>query len=149
MAVLKQNHFEFDEVTALNTVMMGHKTLWEIIQEKDAIYAKPDFSDADGMRASELEAEFAEMDGWNAESDAASLLSGLGIEEADHYRPLKDLSGNQKVRILLAQALFGNPDVLILDEPTNDLDLKTIGWLEDFLLDLETRLLLFRMIDTF
>ena len=135
MAVLKQNHFEFDEVTALNTVMMGHKTLWEIIQEKDAIYAKPDFSDADGMRASELEAEFAEMDGWNAESDAASLLSGLGIEEADHYRPLKDLSGNQKVRILLAQALFGNPDVLILDEPTNDLDLKTIGWLEDFLLD--------------
>ena len=135
MAVLKQNHFEFDEVTALNTVMMGHKTLWEIIQEKDAIYAKPDFSDADGMRASELEAEFAEMDGWNAESDAASLLSGLGIEEADHYRPLKDLSGNQKVRVLLAQALFGNPDVLILDEPTNDLDLKTIGWLEDFLLD--------------
>lgn len=135
MAVLKQNHFEFDEVTALNTVMMGHKTLWEIIQEKDAIYAKPYFSDADGMRASELEAEFAEMDGWNAESDAASLLSGLGIEEADHYRPLKDLSGNQKVRILLAQALFGNPDVLILDEPTNDLDLKTIGWLEDFLLD--------------
>lgn len=135
MAVLKQNHFEFDEMTALNTVMMGHKELWDIMQEKDAIYAKPDFSEADGMRASELESEFAEMDGWNAESDAASLLSGLGIDEADHYRLLKDLSGNQKVRILLAQALFGNPDVLILDEPTNDLDLKTISWLEDFLLD--------------
>lgn len=135
MAVLKQNHFEFDEVSALNTVMMGHKELWNIIQEKDAIYAKPDFSEEDGMRASELEAEFAEMDGWNAESDAASLLSGLGIAEADHYRLLKDLTGNQKVRILLAQALFGNPDVLILDEPTNDLDLKTISWLEDFLLD--------------
>ena len=135
MAVLKQNHFEFDEVTALNTVMMGHKTLWEIIQEKDAIYAKPDFSDADGMRASELEAEFAEMDGWNAESDAASLLSGLGIEEADHYRPLKDLSGNQKVRVLLAQALFGNPDVLILDEPTNHIDIESVLWLEDFLVN--------------
>ena len=135
MAVLKQNHSEFNEVSALNTVMMGHKELWNIIQEKDAIYAKPDFSEEDGMKASELEATFAEMDGWNAESDAASLLSGLGIPESDHYTLLKDLSGIQKVRILLAQALFGNPDVLILDEPTNDLDLKTVGWLEDFLLD--------------
>lgn len=135
MAVLKQNHSEFNEVSALHTAMMGHNDLWKIMKEKDDIYAKPDFSEADGMRASELEAEFAEMDGWNAESDAASLLSGLGIEEKEHYTLLKDLSGIQKVRILLAQALFGNPDVLILDEPTNDLDLKTISWLEDFLLD--------------
>ncbi|MGB0389997.1 MAG: ABC-F family ATP-binding cassette domain-containing protein [Salibacteraceae bacterium] len=135
MAVLSQDHHAFDEATALNAVMMGHKKLWDIMQEKDAIYAKPDFSDADGMRTAELEAEFAEMDGWNAESDAAALLSGLGINESDHYRLLKDLSGIQKVRILLAQALFGNPDVLILDEPTNDLDLKTVGWLEDFLLE--------------
>ena len=135
MAVLNQNHSEFNETTALHTVMMGHKVLWKIMQEKDAIYAKSDFSEADGMRASELEGEFAEMDGWNAESDAASLLSGLGIEEKEHDSLLKDLSGNEKVRILLAQALFGNPDVLILDEPTNDLDIRTISWLEDFLLE--------------
>lgn len=135
LAVLRQNHHEFDESTVLNTVMMGHDTLWKIMQEKDAIYAKPDFSEADGNRASELEAEFAEMDGWNAESDAAALLSGLGIEESVHYSLLKDLSGNFKVRILLAQAIFGNPDILILDEPTNDLDIQTIAWLEDFLLD--------------
>ena len=135
MAVLNQSHSEFNEVSVLNTVMMGHETLWSIMQEKDTIYAKPDFSEADGMRTAELESEFAEMDGWNAESDAASLLSGLGITENEHYALLKDLSGNQKVRILLAQALFGNPDVLILDEPTNDLDLKTVGWLEDFLLE--------------
>jgi len=135
MAVLNQSHSEFNNVSALNTVMMGHKELWDIIQEKDAIYAKPDFSEADGMRTAELESVFAEMDGWNAESDAATLLSGLGISESEHYTLLEDLSGNQKVRILLAQALFGNPDVLILDEPTNDLDLKTVGWLENFLLD--------------
>ena len=135
MAVLKQNHSEFNEVSALHTTMMGHNDLWKIMKEKDDIYAKPDFSEADGMRASELEAEFAEMDGWNAESDAASLLSGLGIEEKEHYTLLKDLSGIQKVRILLAQALFGNPDVIILDEPTNDLDLNTISWLQDFLMD--------------
>ncbi|QSE96424.1 ABC-F family ATP-binding cassette domain-containing protein [Fulvivirga lutea] len=135
MAVLKQNHFEFDELTVLNTVLMGHSKLWEIMQEKDAIYMKPDFSDEDGVKASELEAEFAEMDGWNAESDAAALLSGLGIHESEHYSLMKDLSGNQKVRVLLAQALFGNPDILILDEPTNDLDIHTISWLEDFLLD--------------
>ncbi|TNE73739.1 ATP-binding cassette domain-containing protein [bacterium] len=135
MAVLRQNHYEFDEVSAIHAVMMGHKKLWNIMQEKDALYAKPDFSDADGIRASELEGEFAEMDGWNAESDAAALLSGMGIHEEDHYSLLKDLSGNQKVRILLAQAIFGNPDILILDEPTNDLDIHTISWLEDFLLD--------------
>ncbi|TRX57708.1 ATP-binding cassette domain-containing protein [Fulvivirga sp. M361] len=135
MAVLRQNHFEFDEESVLNTVMMGHNTLWSIMQEKNAIYEKPDFSEEDGIRASELEAEFAEMDGWNAESDAAALLSGLGIAEEHHYQLMKDLSGNQKVRVLLAQAIFGNPDILILDEPTNDLDIQTISWLEDFLLE--------------
>ncbi len=135
MAVLKQNHFEFDEITVLNTVIMGHKKLWHIMQEKDAIYSKPDFSDADGLKASELESEFAEMDGWNAESEAASLLSGLGIEEGEHSKLMKELNGNQKVRVLLSQALFGNPDILILDEPTNDLDIHTVSWLEDFLLD--------------
>lgn len=135
MAVLKQDHYEFDEFTVLDTVIKGHQKLWDIMKEKDAIYAKEDFSEADGIKASELEADFAEMDGWNAESDAAALLSGLGIKEEDHYKMMTDLSGNQKVRVLLAQALFGNPDILILDEPTNDLDVKTIGWLEDFLLD--------------
>lgn len=135
MAVLKQNHSDYDEYTVLNTVMMGHKQLWELMQAKDAIYAKSDFSEADGIKASELEEKFAEMDGWNAESDAASLLSGLGIEESDHYKAMSEMEGSYKVRVLLAQALFGNPDVLILDEPTNDLDLKTIGWLEDFLLN--------------
>jgi ATPase subunit of ABC transporter with duplicated ATPase domains len=135
MAVLRQNHFEFDEETVLNTVLRGHSKLWKVMQEKDAIYAKTDFTDADGIRASELEGEFAEMDGWNAESDAASLLSGLGITEDDHYKLMKDIMGNQKVRVLLAQALFGNPDILILDEPTNDLDIHTISWLEDFLLE--------------
>jgi ATPase subunit of ABC transporter with duplicated ATPase domains len=135
MAVLRQNHYEFDEVTVLDTVLMGHNKLWSVMQEKDAIYAKPDFSEEDGIQASHLEAEFAEMNGWNAQSDAASLLSGLGITEEDHYKLVKELSGNQKVRVLLAQAIFGNPDILILDEPTNDLDLKTVGWLEDFLLE--------------
>jgi ATPase subunit of ABC transporter with duplicated ATPase domains len=135
MTVLRQNHHEYDETSVLDTVMMGHAKLWSIMQEKDAIYAKPDFSEADGVRASELEADFAEMDGWNAQSDAAALLSGLGIAEEEHYKLLKELSGNQKVRVLLAQALFGNPDILILDEPTNDLDINTITWLEDFLLE--------------
>lgn len=135
MAVLRQNHFEFDEETVLNTVLRGHEELWSIMQEKDAIYMKPDFSEADGIKASELEEKFAEMDGWNAEPEAAALLSGLGIVEVDHHRQLQELDGTQKVRVLLAQALFGNPDILILDEPTNDLDLKTISWLEDFLLD--------------
>jgi ATPase subunit of ABC transporter with duplicated ATPase domains len=135
MAVLSQNHFGFDEVEVLKTVLMGHKTLYAIMEEKDAIYMKEDFSEEDGLRASQLEADFAEMDGWNAESDAATLLSGLGITEDLHYMQMKDLAGNQKVRVLLAQALFGNPDILILDEPTNDLDASTIEWLENFLLD--------------
>ena len=135
MAVLRQNHYEYDEVEVINTVMMGHRKLWNLMLEKDALYAKPDFSEADGIRASELEAEFAEMNGWNAQSDAAALLSGLGITEADHYKLMKELSGNQKVRVLLAQAIFGNPDILILDEPTNDLDIQTVSWLEDFLLE--------------
>ncbi|GAB3225458.1 ATP-binding cassette domain-containing protein [Algoriphagus aestuariicola] len=135
MAVLSQNHFAFDEVEVLKTVLMGHKKLYSIMTEKDALYMKEDFSEADGIRASELESEFAEMDGWNAESDAASLLSGLGITEDLHYLTMNQLAGNQKVRVLLAQALFGNPDILILDEPTNDLDADTIEWLENFLLD--------------
>ncbi|MBM3429555.1 MAG: ATP-binding cassette domain-containing protein [Bacteroidetes bacterium] len=135
MAVLKQNHFEFDHIQVLQTVIMGHKRLFEIMVEKDALYAKPDFSEEDGMKTAELEAEFADLEGWNAETDAATLLSNLGISEEKHYLLMEDLSNDLKVRVLLAQALFGNPDVLILDEPTNDLDLKTIGWLEDFLLD--------------
>lgn len=135
MAVLKQNHYEFDEIPVLDTVMMGHQKLWKLMQDKDAIYAKSDFSEEDGVKASEMEAEFAEMNGWNAQSDAAALLSGLGIVEEDHYKLVKELSGNQKVRVLLAQAIYGNPDILILDEPTNDLDLQTVGWLEDYLLD--------------
>ena len=135
MAFLKQNHFEFDKVQVLQTVIMGHKRLYEIMVEKDALYAKEDFSDADGMKTAELEGEFADLEGWNAETDAATLLSNLGIDESKHYLLMEELSNDLKVRILLAQALFGNPDVLILDEPTNDLDLKTISWLEDFLLD--------------
>ncbi len=135
MAVLKQDHFEYDEVRVIDTVMMGHPKLWSIMKEKDAIYAKADFSDEDGVKAAELEGEFAEMDGWNAEPDAAALLSGIGIKESFHDKLLKELDGTQKVRVLLAQALFGDPDVLVLDEPTNDLDIETVNWLEDFLLD--------------
>jgi ATPase subunit of ABC transporter with duplicated ATPase domains len=135
MAVLKQNHFEFDKVQVLQTVIMGHKRLYEIMVEKDALYAKEDFSEADGMLTAELEGEFADLEGWNAETDAATLLSNLGIEESKHYSLMEELSNDLKVRVLLAQAIFGNPDVLILDEPTNDLDLNTISWLEDFLLD--------------
>lgn len=135
MAVLNQNHFEFDQVQVLQTVMMGHKRLYEIMVEKDALYSKEDFTEADGMKTAELEGEFADLEGWNAETDAATLLSNLGIEESKHYLLMENLSNDLKVRVLLAQALFGNPDVLILDEPTNDLDLKTISWLEDFLMD--------------
>jgi ATPase subunit of ABC transporter with duplicated ATPase domains len=135
MAVLRQNHYAFEEVAVIDTVLMGHARLWQIMKEKDAIYEKPDFSEEDGLKASDLETEFAELNGWNAHSDAASLLSGLGITEDKHYRLMNELSGNEKVRVLLAQAIFGNPDILILDEPTNDLDLQTIGWLEDFLLE--------------
>ena len=133
MAVLKQNHYEFDKFPVIETVMMGHKELYSIMKEKDAIYLKEDFSDADGERAGELENLFAEMDGWNAENNAATLLSNLGIKEDLHYKLLNELDGNQKVRVLLAQALFGSPDILLLDEPTNDLDIHTISWLEDFL----------------
>jgi ATPase subunit of ABC transporter with duplicated ATPase domains len=135
MAVLKQNHFEFDDTEVLKTVMLGHKKLFDIIEEKDALYAKPDFSDKDGERASELEGQFAELDGWNAESDAASLLSGLGIKEDLHVLKMKELNGSEKVRVLLAQAIFGNPDILLLDEPTNHLDVESILWLENYLAD--------------
>jgi ATPase subunit of ABC transporter with duplicated ATPase domains len=137
MSVLKQNHFEFDEFQVLETVIMGNKKLYQIIKEKDAIYAKTDFTEADGIKASELEAEFGEMNGWNAESDAATLLANMGIDEEYHYKYVKDLTGKEKVKVLLAQALFGNPDILLLDEPTNDLDVETIGWLENFLADFE------------
>jgi len=135
LSVLKQNHFEFDEYPVLQTVVMGNKKLYDIMQQKDAIYLKEDFTEADGMLASSLEEQFAEMNGWEAESDAANILSGLGITEDLHYQLIKDLSGNQKVRVLLAQAIFGNPDILLLDEPTNDLDVNTISWLENFLAD--------------
>lgn len=135
MSVLKQNHYEFDEISVLETVIRGNSKLFSIMQEKDALYAKEDFSEEDGIKAGELEGLFGEMEGWNAESDAATLLSNLGIKEELHYKLLKELDGNQKVRVLLAQALFGNPDILLLDEPTNDLDMETIGWLENFLAD--------------
>ena len=129
LSVLSQDHFAFDEYTVMDTVLMGHTTLWEVMSEKNALYEKPDFSDADGIRVSELEEKFAEMEGWNAESDAANLLSGLGIKEDLHYMYMKDLSGKQKVRVLLARALFGQPDNLLLDEPTNDLDVVQVSWL--------------------
>lgn len=137
MSVLKQNHFEFDEMEVLQTVLKGNKKLWDVIVEKDTLYSKPDFSEADGDRVGELETLFAEMDGWNAESNAAELLSGLGVPESMHNRLMKDLNGKEKVRVLLAQALFGNPDILLLDEPTNDLDVETITWLENFLADFQ------------
>ncbi|WP_017755182.1 ABC-F family ATP-binding cassette domain-containing protein [Calidifontibacillus oryziterrae] len=137
LAVLKQNHFEYEEFEVLKTVIMGHARLYEVMQEKDAIYMKPDFTDEDGMKAAELEAEFAEMNGWEADSEAAILLKGLGIEEDLHYKKMADLTGAEKVKVLLAQALFGKPDVLLLDEPTNHLDIKAIGWLEEFLINFE------------
>lgn len=137
MAVLSQNHFEFDECTVLNTVLMGHKKLWKVMHERDAIYAKADFTEEDGIRAGELEGEFGEMGGYTAESDAASMLSELGVKDEMHQTLMKDISGAMKVRVLLVQALFGNPDILILDEPTNNLDVVTISWLENFLAEYE------------
>ncbi len=137
LSFLEQDHFKYDEYSVLDTVIMGNARLYEIMKEKDAIYAKEDFSDEDGIRASELEAEFAEMNGWEAESDAESLLNGLGIETELHYKLMKELDGNQKVKVLLARALFGNPDILLLDEPTNHLDMDAIAWLEEFLINFE------------
>ena len=137
LAVLQQDHYAFDDYEVLRTVIMGHKRLVEIMEEKDALYAKPDFSEEDGMRASELEAEFAELNGWDAESEAARLLNGLGIPEEEHTMKMADLTAKEKVRVLLAQALFGNPDILLLDEPTNHLDVESINWLEDFLAGFE------------
>jgi ATPase subunit of ABC transporter with duplicated ATPase domains len=141
LSVLKQDHFEFDEYVVLDTVLMGHNRLWSIMKEKENIYAKTDFSDKDGLRASELEEKFTESDGWNAESNAAILLSGLGIKEEQHHRLLKELTGKEKVKVLLAQALFGKPDNLLLDEPTNDLDLDTVNWLENYLSEFENTVL--------
>jgi ATPase subunit of ABC transporter with duplicated ATPase domains len=141
LSVLKQDHFEFDNCVVLNTVMMGHTELWSIMKEKDSLYAKTDFSDKDGIRASELEEKFTGMDGWNAESNAAGLLSGLGIKEEQHHKLVKELTGKEKVKVLLAQALFGKPDNLLLDEPTNDLDLETVNWLENYLSEFENTVL--------
>lgn len=137
LGVLKQNHFEFDELEVLKTVIMGHKQLYQVMEEKEIYYAKTDFSDEDGIKLAELEAEFVEMDGWNAESSAATMLSGLGIPEELHDKQMKELSGSEKVKVLLAQALFGNPDILLLDEPTNHLDVQSINWLENFLYNFE------------
>ena len=141
LSVLSQDHFKWDQYTVLNTVLMGHTILWEIMNERDALYAKTDFTDEDGIRVSELEEKFAELDGWNAESDAAALLSGLGIKEDLHYKHMGELSGKEKVRVMLAQALFGNPDNLLLDEPTNDLDMETVTWLEEYLANYENTVL--------
>ena len=141
MSVLSQDHFAYDEFTVMDTVLQGHTVLWDIMKEKEALYSKEDFSDADGVRAAELEEKFAEMEGWNAESDASALLSGLGIKEDKHYTYMKDMSAKEKVRVLLAKALFGNPDNLLLDEPTNDLDLDTVAWLEDYLSKCENTVL--------
>ena len=142
LSVLKQDHFEFDDCTVLNTVLMGHTHLWDVMLKKEALYSKTDFTDEDGILASELEEKFATMDGWDAESNAASLLSGLGIAENKHYSLMKDLSGKEKVRVLLAQALFGKPDNLLLDEPTNDLDLDTVSWLENYISNFENTILI-------
>ena len=133
LSVLSQDHFKFDEYTVMDTVMMGHTVLWDIMKQREELYAKTDFTDEDGLKVSELEEKFAELDGWNAESDAAMLLSGLGIKEDKHYMKMGDLSGKEKVRVMLAQALYGNPDNLLLDEPTNDLDIVTLNVLEEYL----------------
>ena len=137
ISVLRQNHFEYEETTVIDTVVMGNKELYSIMKEKEQIYAKPDFSEEDGMKAAQLEERFAELDGWNAESDAAMLLNDLGISPDKHYKLMKELEAKEKVKVLLAQSLFGNPDILLLDEPTNDLDLKSINWLQEFLISFE------------
>ena len=141
LSVLEQDHFKYDEFTVLNTVLMGHKPLWDNMQERDAIYSKPEMTEEDGNRAAELEEKFAEMDGWNAESDAAQMLQHVGIKDALHYKQMSELSNNEKVRVMLAKALFGNPDNLLLDEPTNDLDLDTVQWLEEYLSQVEQTVL--------
>ena len=141
ISVLKQDHFAFEDFTVMDTVIMGNKELYDIMKEKDAIYAKPDFNEEDGMKAAKLEERFAELDGWNAESDAAMLLNDLGIVPENHYKFMRELEAREKVKVLLAQSLFGNPDILLLDEPTNDLDLKSIAWLEEFLINFENTVL--------
>ena len=141
LSVLSQDHFKWDQYTVLNTVLMGHTILWDIMNERDALYAKADFTDEDGIRVSELEEKFAELDGWNAESDAAALLSGLGIKEDLHYKLMGELSGKEKVRVMLAQALLGNADNLLLDEPSNELDMETVTWLEEYLSNYENTVL--------
>ncbi|MBR4378932.1 MAG: ATP-binding cassette domain-containing protein, partial [Prevotella sp.] len=141
LSVLEQDHFKYDNETVINTVLMGHQPLWENMKEREALYAKPEMTEEDGNRAAELEEKFGEMDGWNAESDAAQLLSGLGIKEAVHYSMMSELSNNEKVRVMMAKALFGNPDNLLLDEPTNDLDLDTVQWLEEYLSNVEQTVL--------
>ena len=141
LSVLEQDHFKYDNVTVINTVLMGHKPLWDNMQERDALYSKGEMTEEDGNRAAELEEKFAEMDGWNAENDAAQLLSNLGIKEASHYKMMAELSNNEKVRVMMAKALFGNPDNLLLDEPTNDLDLDTVQWLEEYLSNVEQTVL--------
>ena len=137
LAVLKQNHFEFDEYTVLDTVIMGHKRLYDIMKQKEALYMKTEFTDEEGILLSELEGEFAELNGWDAETDAEKLLSGVGITSEYYYKQMSELEGKEKVKVLLAQALFGNPDILLLDEPTNHLDIKTVKWLENFLMNFE------------
>ena len=137
LSVLSQDHFKWDSYTVMDTVMMGHTVLWDIMKQREELYAKEDFTDEDGLKVSELEEKFAELDGWNAESDAAMLLSGLGIKEDKHYTLMGELSGKEKVRVMLAQALYGNPDNLLLDEPTNDLDMETVTWLEEYLSNFE------------
>ena len=137
LSVLSQDHFKWDAFTVMDTVMMGHTVLWDIMKQREILYAKEDFTDEDGLKVSELEEKFAELDGWNAESDAAMLLSGLGVKEDKHYTLMGELSGKEKVRVMLAQALYGNPDNLLLDEPTNDLDMETVMWLEDYLSNFE------------
>ena len=137
LSVLSQDHFKWDAYTVMDTVMMGHTVLWDIMKQREALYAKEDFTDEDGLKVSELEEKFAELDGWNAESDAAALLSGLGIKEEKHYVLMGELNNKEKVRVMLAQALYGNPDNLLLDEPTNDLDMDTVTWLEEYLANFE------------